>query len=218
MTRETHRLTLGEARTRAQAPDVMDCLPEHLQTLVGISVLDLPKKFVGRLTEQVLYEYSFDSDEVARAVIYAIDGLDFALAEKYGDRTSYDIQILNREAYARFVSMMADILLDEMDVELADDSTVLAEPNDYISFTDGPMGKAIHIHSPKWYYGFERLFESHDAFHVDEVPVKFVGWANPKARSWEEEGSMIIVELPDGSRKTIDGIEIAFVPKESAVA
>ena len=106
MTRRTHRLTLGEARTRAQAPDAMDCLPEHLQTLVGISVFDLPTKFVGRLTEQVLYEYHFDSDEVAKAVIYAIDGSDFALAEKYGDRASYDIQILDREAYAHFVRMM----------------------------------------------------------------------------------------------------------------
>ena len=37
-------------------------------------------------------------------------------------------------------------------------------------------------------------------------------------RSWEEEGSMVIIELPDGTQKTIDGIEVAFVPKGQAAA
>ena len=214
MTREILPLTLSVAKSRAGTPEVMDWLPEHLQSLAGIQIFSYPSKYVGWLTVRTLYNYHFDSDEVATAVIYAIDGSDFALAEKYGDRASYDVKVIDKGAYGRFVVMMAEMLLEEQDVPMADENTVLGEGNPYLTFTDGPNGQAVHIRWPSWHVSFPHLFETHNAFHFDETPVKFVAWAHPMVKSFGDKGRLVVVEYPDGSHRTIDGIEIAFVPKE----
>lgn len=209
--RNVIQMTLAEAKAHASEPQTCSWLPECLEYEIGFGTDGLDLESTGRLTHRDLYSYVFDSDEVAKAEIYSFDGEDFYLREKYGDRTDAITHILNRKVYGRFVLWLVEIKLDQdwRTAREPDDALVLGNKNGYVAFTDGPEGKAVHVLSPKWMLGFERMFQHHKAIWNDQ-PVSWVRWAND-AKSWEKGGKMVIIKTPDGVQHTIDGLEIAFL-------
>lgn len=213
-------MTIAEARKYAQPARRSEYLPEALVDELqyfgvdpyGVELTD------GRLTETVLFSYNFQSDEVARAEIYSFDGTEFMLAEKYGDRTSWDAQVLNADVFRNFVRYMNQLVLEqklsEMSVSVKTDEFELGGMarvfNHYILHSTDGQSVGVHILSPKW-GSFRWMFQECNALIGDE-PVEFVRWVDDRP-SWRiREGEAdVVLRFPDGSERAVAGWQVRFI-------
>ncbi len=214
------KMTIAEARKYAQPARRSEYLPEALGEELqyfgvdpyGVELTD------GRLTETVLFSYAFQSDEVARAEIYSFDGAEFMLAEKYGDRTNWDAQVLNADVFRNFVRYMNDLVLERKLSETSDsvktDEFELGGMarvfNHYIMHSTDGQTVGVHLLSPKW-SNFRWMWQDHQAFY-DGEPVEFVRWVDDRA-SWQirEDEADVVLRFPDGSERAVTGWRVRFI-------
>lgn len=210
-----HNPTISELLEFAKPPKPMDWLPDYFDSEFNVYNINWSAVHNGRLTYTYLIEYMFGSDEVATAQLFFFDDKPFMLVEKYGDRVDDLISIVNRDTYVEFAKFLLHLELDERlkKLETVDaDKEMVIVPDQYIKFSNGDEGLAVHIESPKWNMGFKHMFNDHIAIYEGEV-VSFVGWENPALQSWDAESEMIIVSTASGGQFVIDGFQISFVLK-----
>lgn len=221
MSRRIIDMNLSTARRFAKEAKIIDYVPDCLAeaSSQGYDYVQLPPNQIGRLKEIELFDYHFSSDEQASAYLYKFDDVDMACAQKYGDKTSWEVDVLDKQAFYDFSKMLFDIKFEE-DFQRThgtqEDISLVTEKssNSYILFSDGDAGVGVHIKSPKW-GSFLHLFRTHDAFY-DGEKVEFVRWVNPTKRSWEEDSKSpdVVLKFPDGSEKECFGIAVAFILPE----
>jgi hypothetical protein len=218
---EPTQLTLTEARRFARAPAPLDYwLPEPLESElrqygVEASRVEWP---AGRLTETVLFEYNFDSDEVATARIYSLDGREFLLAEKYGDRADWTTRFLDLDTFREFVQESARLALEQSLAGIGVDDDAEAIPlggyqrnfNGYVAFAETPEGPAVHFLSPKW-GSYRWAFRDHPASYAGE-PVEFVRWVDDRP-SWQirADEADVVLRWQDGTERAVAGWRTAFL-------
>jgi hypothetical protein len=213
-------LTLGQARGFARAPEPLDqWLPEPLeeelrQYGVDYTGVEWP---AGRLAETVLFEYNFYSDETATARIYSLDGREFLLAEKYGDRGNWVTQFLSVAVFREFVEESARLALEARLAGVTDrdpDTIPLGGHQQnfggYVAFSETPAGPAVHFLSPKW-GEYQWRFRDHTAIH-DGEPVEFVRWADDRP-SWAigTDEPDAVLRWRDGTDRVVAGRRTRFL-------
>ena len=215
------QLTLGDARRFARPPQPLDYwLPEPLESElrqygVEASRVEWP---AGRLTETVLFEYNFDSDETARASIYSLDGREFLLAEKYGDRSDWITQFLDLDTFREFVQESARLALENSlggigidgDTEAIQLGGYQQNFNGYVAFSRTPEGPAVHFLSPKW-GSYRWAFQNHPA-RYDGAAVEFVQWVDDRP-SWQirADEADVVLRWQDGTERAVAGWRTAFL-------
>lgn len=215
-------MTLNEARRYAQPAQTCQYVPAGLsEELAYFGVhTDYADFDTDRLSVTSLFQYNFQSDEVATAEIYSFDGVEFLLAEKYGDKSDWLTSYLNLDVFKQFVRFMTELQLNTK-LGIVGDQTVsgdfaLGGPghpfNGYIAHSYDDQSVAVHFMSPKW-GNFQWKFRTHRA-EYDGEPVEFVGWVDNR-NSWEIKDTEpdVILRFPDGSERPVEGWRVRFILK-----
>lgn len=225
---EPIQLTLGQARAFARPARYLDYwLPEPLETElcqygVEASRVEWP---AGRLSETVLFEYNFSSDETATARIYSLDGREFLLAEKYGDRSDWITRFLDPDTFREFVQESARLALEQSLADVGTEPDTETIPlggyqqnfNGYVAFSRTPEGSAVHLLSPKW-GNYQWMFRDHPARYEGE-PVEFVRWVDDRP-SWRirADEADVVLRWQDGTERLVAGWRTAFLLEPSKYA
>lgn len=188
-------------------------MPEYLEESIGWQQVDFSHEAIsGKLKSIGLLDYHFQSGEIACAQLITFEDRQMAVAQKYGDRSSWILKVLDREVWRDFRHAVLDAQLDDdrIDVVPLQGCAVVREQS-YLRFTkDDGDALSVHMLHPRW-GNFEHLFKTHEA-HLDGEPVEYVSWTHPDRKSWERDDAELVKirVTSSGETRDVPGVAIGF--------